>query len=314
MKENIALISCIVLILILVLALFLDSKKTNDLNEVNREVELKVSNYRLEKKKYQDELAEVKSQYREEILGKSRLMLLFYEMERSFFDEVYSIMSEHNAVGTFCISKNNIPGINSDITFEEFNTLLANGWQSAIYWDGTDDINLWYIEITRLMSEIGIEIPSTLFIHESNNNYANNLAFEELGFKNIVVKKDDFNLNQEISLSSLHQINAVGWFTTTAAGTLQTLTNKSDEATFVVGLTNQDEKFEESQFNSMIAKIDIALSSNKVMLTTFDEAEEYRLELKDKKDAEESTYLDKIQELERKIQRIDLLIENEYNN
>lgn len=302
-----------VLAVILVLFLVFETSKTKELQRNNSELEIETSELRREKKQLQKQLDAMLGECVEKKKGELSFMLVFSEIDDSFFNEIVPLLNQHNVSATLCITRENLPVINSVLSLYEINYLTNSGWQLAMAWDGKEELESWYLDTTRLMSEVGVEIPRVLLLESSLYTSSLDENLVSLGFTDAVVRLSSFDKQYESSHDSLNVINAYNWYTTEGAEKLSGLNSVNSELAFVIGVNGQELAYEASQFEAMINNAITKQNEDKLNFATPESAVVYREsnELEYQKALDE--YNDKAEELKKSIQEIDTKINSIYS-
>lgn len=313
MKDIYVKIIAAVLAVLLVVFLAVEASKTKELQRNNNELEIETSDLRRERKQLQKELEKLLGECVEKEKGEVSFMLVFSEIDDTFFNEIVPTLNQKDLSATLCITKDNLPVINDALSLYEINYLTNNGWQLAMFWDGTEELNSWYLDTTRLMSEVGVEIPTVLLLDNASYKQLESQSFASLGFTDVIVRLSSFDKQVTSSDNELNVINAYNWYTTDGAEALSTLNVLNSEMAFIVGVNGQELAYESGQFESMLNNALTKQEENKLNFATPETAVGFREinELEYQKALDE--YNNKAEELKRSIQAIDEKIDNVYS-
>lgn len=127
-------------IYILVLAIFViilmwmivgEKKTSSEYDRWAQKSRKEIEKLQLEKYELQQELRELERDYMARMEEKSYAVLCFKQMDSNLVDVVYPLMSEYEYKGVFIVDDMNQLGVNNNLTQEEYQMLLDEGWQAV---------------------------------------------------------------------------------------------------------------------------------------------------------------------------------------
>jgi len=267
MRDIIITALIVVLAVVLIVLLNGESTRIDDLRQTGTELEVEVKVYAAEKKALQNELQDLKNNTIEKEKGVTSLLFVFKDTDEGFFAEIVPKLQEKNIAATFCITKNDLPSV-SGFTIQQIEDLINSGWQSAMYWDGSEPLDAWYLDTTRLMSEEGVAIPKVICLDRAYYNDSTVTSIMSLGFEHYVI----FNAPTDDALpetdGTTEFINSYPWYTTASSGALETLNIPGDKFGFVFGVENEDYLYKTVPFDNMIVKALEKVEHGKLIVTT----------------------------------------------
>ena len=308
------LVSVLVLLLVVCFVIFYscESKKGSETAELRDEIETRISDYRREKNELTDTLQALLQEHHRETVGASRLMLVFNTLNSEFKDEIYPILKEKEIYGTLCLDPEILPGHYSIISKEELDALLFDGWQTAVAFDGKKAVNGWYVGLENAFFAAGIETPEVVLVDSGNYTEEVEASLLALGFKDVIVSvlKPDI---ERADLEKMRITDAVGWYTSTASGLINTFASKTGDVAFIVGGEALETKYEKSQFSAMLDTIQKSIEKEQLFLTTPRETAQYKAKLREAYERTINEHTERKTELETRIKELDALIENVYD-
>lgn len=308
------LVSVAVLLLVICFVIFYacEAKKNSETAEVRDEIETRISDYRREKKELTDTLRALEEEHHRETVGASRLMLVFNTLNNEFKDEIHPILKEKGIYGTICLDPEILPGVYSVISKQELESLLLDGWQTAVCFDGKKAVNGWYVGLEDAFLMADITIPEVVLVDSGNYTEEIEASLLALGFKDVIVSVFKPDIERQ-DLEGMRITDGVGWYTSTASGLINTFASKTGDAAFIVGGETLETKYEESQFSAMLDTISKSIEKEQLFLTTPREAAEYKAKLKEAYERTITEHTEKKTELETRIKELETLIENVYD-
>lgn len=308
-------ISAIVVVLVVSSLIFFAcmEKKNEKTQEILTQIELEVSEHRREKKKLEIELAELEKNHHRETVGMSRLIFCFRDTDSIFIEDILPILNEKNIPGVMCISEKNMPGKTSLISIDAYNSLIENGWQSAVVLYPDKSISGWYEEIKLIFENSGIQIPSVVIVNEED--FSTPLAHElySFGFVDIIIKAAKPDVFRMDILDGARLTDAIGWYTYGAADIIDLFASNVGDAVFIIGGKEPDEVYVEDQFTSMLNTIMKAIEKEQLFFTTPEKAAEHMKALTEAYNNTIDEYNKKCSELREEINKLDKVIEGIYD-
>lgn len=313
MKDIIVSVIVLILAVITVYIVIDVNAEKKELVNLNNEIQVETSSYNYQKKQLQNELEALKATKVEIERGRLSLLLVFAEINELFMEEIVPMLNDNNISATLCITENNLPVETSALTLYDINYLLASGWQTAMLWDGSEDIDAWYLNVTRLMSEVGVEIPKVICIDHSLYNDEFKDSAVELGFTDIIINAPSTDERVSVSDERITVTNGHPWYTTSSADSLNDLDFDGEAISFFVGTTGDEMAYEELQFEAMLDSAVSKRENGEIVITTPDGAKRQAELNKDAYEASYEVHNNKIKEIEDKIKELDDKIDDTYD-
>lgn len=101
--------------------------------------------------------------YYDQSLGVATEQLLFLELDPRLMSEVFPLLQEREIIGVLGLSEGELPGEPGKITREDFDSLLAAGWETCLVCEGAEDFAAWDRKMTALLGQAGIDKPRFLY-------------------------------------------------------------------------------------------------------------------------------------------------------
>ncbi len=113
----------------------------------------------------------------------SNATVMYVDLGSALYDSVFTVAYKNtkHASGTLCFSPSQLPGIDGNITVAQCNEMLAAGWSTAIYWDGTGNLAEYVANMDRLLDGLGYDLPRVLFFGRSVYHESYDATLVELG-------------------------------------------------------------------------------------------------------------------------------------
>lgn len=310
-RKQDVLIAVFIVLLAVVLVVFLvgESNKSRKLSELSTEIELKTSEYQSEKNKLTEQLAELKKQGKIERAFTSGFVPIFVDPSYSLIEDVLPVMTDNNISGVVCITENEIPTVGETFTEYDLQTLIDHGWEFAMYWDGNTQIKDWYFNTTRLMSEVGVEIPSILYLDSEDLRFVSSVDLVSMGFEHIIAFSSE-GKEFDASMSDFSVITSYAWNSEEGNNRFNYKVTSDVTYSFTFDSDSVDKEFD--YFKDMCFAVSKKMDKGYYFAGSPEYIIQRRLELSEKYDMDEDEYIQKIAKLEEEIEKINRKIDNIY--
>ena len=163
------------------------------------EYEIKRAQIQLKKQSYIDEQYKLRGGAEEYAGNNSFMSLVFVHLDTGLYDDVLPLLNDTDTPlsGVMALSLDELPGMEGNITLEQYRELTELGWESTMYWKGlpkdegdspallNNDIaesvaalDSYLTELSLLLESLGIDVPSSLVlgVEISDNEYESVLS------------------------------------------------------------------------------------------------------------------------------------------
>ena len=138
------------------------------------------------------EQKDLELEYALEMRDVGTVELLFRELDKKVFTDVYPLMRERGIVGVLGVSHEEYPGYAGKLTREQYNRLITDGWGSCILYKGkSKDFAAWYDRLAYLMTHDKLPLPTAVFFTDNNYDSSIDDVLEEYGFQTVIVSLED---------------------------------------------------------------------------------------------------------------------------
>lgn len=189
MKKAIALI----LVLGLLAAGVLYLRKVEHADQANmRDLYSVVEPLQREREALVQEQASLEADYALQMRDIGTVELLFREMDKKIFSDVYPLMRDSGIVGVLGISNEEYPGMNGKLTLEQFSRLITDGWGSCLLYDRKPaDFESWYSSLQRNMEHDKIPLPTAVFPAEGCYDSSMDEVLVACGIRTVILSTED---------------------------------------------------------------------------------------------------------------------------
>ena len=179
----------------------------------------------------------------EKRLGNTSYMsFVFTGLDEMLYTTVYPIMVEGNVdlVGVLAFSPNELPGQEGKITMEQYDTLMLLSWGTAIYWDGSTDLNEYLSTMQTLLDEKGIPFPKSMVFKSGYYRVSYDEVIAAYGIKNAIHNGEEgLSVRETTEPKEMWHPGVIGWKAGTTANKLKrTIEDEGGYALFEINFNN----------------------------------------------------------------------------
>ena len=165
LRRNLFLILSVVLTVILTAMAWqtwrverLQAKRLAELNEEAEPLER-------ERENLWRELSSLQRDAEREPLPPAAEQLLVTELDEDLYTRLYPLMRDRDLHGILALSREQLPGQEGKISFEEFNELLEKGWTLCLSFPG-GDFDDWYDAMSDWLEDLSLPRPEAVYFPE----------------------------------------------------------------------------------------------------------------------------------------------------
>lgn len=304
--QRIGKVAAIILSLVLAAGLgFSIWKERQENQEVQRKaarLEKELSPLEVEKNRLQQELAALKSDYKEELKGDGSFVLLFTDLSETIYTEIFPKMKNYGFTGILTISPVQYPGQEGCLSTEQFKSLLDAGWACCLKWEEDAKPEEWLSDSRETVRVVGIAEPETVYFPEKTYSSDLDSFFVKEGFTAAVHHGEgDLPLVTSEAEDGLWHPGAMAWSQSGAEQMLEEAALRGGNLVFTVGSDSEQEQYEEEAFANMLWRVKNYCDEEGMRVYGLLEAMEYRREVGEGDSEAEKGYKEKRRSLEEEI-------------
>ena len=176
--------------------------------------------------------------------------LLIEELDETIYTEIYPLMRDRGIVGVLGISTKQYPGAAKQLSVDQYNRLMKDGWGSCLMYEKTLTFSYWYSTLSAWAERSGVAMPTAVFFPEGTYDSALNEQLIEKGITTVILPADDGRS------ATVTPLDGELWFTGampwnyTGVTTDTELLARTDGAnlTFTMSLNNLWDAYEKDSF------------------------------------------------------------------
>ena len=157
--------------------LLVDKKEQRYRDEINP--------YILMRAELRDELFAIEEEYMMGVACGANATVVFVDLYAELYDIIFKEKYEGKeyVYGTVCFSEDELPNLEGRITSNQLDEMLAAGWSTSIYWDGSTELRTYLTDLKANLSLLGYEMPNSLFFEVFTYSHEYDEVLVEFGIK-----------------------------------------------------------------------------------------------------------------------------------
>ena len=280
-----------------------------------KEYQIKLSALNLEKQALLDEKHVLRNGMTAAIGHNAYMSFVFLAVDEGLYHDVLPIFedSDIKLAGVIAFSEDEIPGMDGNLTLDQYGEMLGLGWTSTLYWKGPHEeataeeayIELCgFIETMRAkLADISIDMPNTMVFAPGAYTVDYDEYLESCGIITVLHDGDnDFGLIASDDPEGVWHAGIIGWRDLSRSTRLKRKVElNGGYSAFMIGFDNHEDNYATSfypidgestlngervaVFARMIDKFRSSIQADKIHVTGIDEAREGMTAYYDARDA-----------------------------
>ena len=223
------------------------------------EYENKLAELTLEKQRLISERHKVKNGMIETIGNNAYMSFVFVDLDAGLYEDVFPIFSEGDIklVGTMALSVDELPGMDGNITMEQYQELVNCGWGTTLYFeihdedtalDSTASLTGFLDTMKSSLGAMNIPYPDSIVFDDGCYSVELDDVLKVYGMKTVLHDgENDFGLVAGDCPGEIWHAGVIGWRDLRRSTRLKTAIETSGGyASFKIGFENTDDRFSES--------------------------------------------------------------------
>ena len=194
-----------------------------------------------------DSLAE---EYAEQMRDVGTVELLFRELNKEIFTDVYPLMRDRGIVGVLGVCTQQYPGFKGKMTIEEYSRLLKDGWGSCFIYEKVGKLEDWLNDLTYLLEHDGLPVPRAIYFPDNTYNDSMEQILIRCGIETVIHSADDGHSATVTSLNGpIWHTGGMPWnYTGVNSDTDLLARTNGANLVFTISFKNLWDAFEEAAF------------------------------------------------------------------
>lgn len=206
-----------VILLILVLAILVAGvwfvrRADQEDNRNMRDLYTMVEPLQQEKEALLIEKEELESEYEQLLRDPSTVEILFRELDKSLYTDVYPLMRDRGLTGVLGINLNQYPSFNSQLTKDQYSRLLMDGWGSCLIYQDGYSLETWLAYIKSWTERDQLAFPSSVYF--ADNSYDPESMDEillEYGIDTVIMNAENGHSSTVTRIGDFWHTGAMPW-------------------------------------------------------------------------------------------------------
>ena len=202
----------ILVLVILVAGVWLVRRADQQDNRNMRDLYTVVEPLQQQKEALLVEKEELETEYEQLLRDPSTVEILFRELDKSLYTDVYPLMRDRGLTGVLGINLNQYPGFNSQLTKDQYIRLLKDGWGSCLIYQEGYSLGTWLIYMSSWIERDKLDLPTTIYF--SDNTYDPETMDEtllEYGIDTVLLSADNGHSSTVTRIGELWFTGAMPW-------------------------------------------------------------------------------------------------------
>lgn len=258
------------------------------------------------------ELSIMEEKFASAVVPKATVQIVFTELDTRVYDVCYNLMKQREFIGVLALSDNELPGESGCMSNEQFNELINAGWSTCILLDDYVDVSSKLQSFTEKLNEMGIEVPSVLFISDGLNSFES--KFESHEYDIVIYEGSNNSSVIQTSIGTkIWYLGAVGLRSSYAKRLLTEAVEYRGNIAFLVGYSQKTQMYSPDYFITMLDELETHSGNGDLIICSPTKAKEHYIDRKSSKSQEEiEQYNSRKAEIEAEIDIVKQKIEDAY--
>lgn len=273
MFKKIATIVTLILALGLGILLWNTNREEKKQNEIQAEMDEATRPLLVKKQEIKQELENLDKKYEVIEAPKATTQVIFTGLEADVYNICYPIMKKFEYTGILAISLTQLPGMDGLMSLEQFQELIAEGWDICIKWDADTSVRSWWPELQKKVEQLGLQTGAVVYFTTGTYKGSLDAQLMDMGFSIVVHHGEEGKpLVQANHEEGLWHLGSVGLMGEKPKLRLTEALEQVGNITYLVGFELEDEMYHERSFLSMLSYFD-AYEANQELIVSSDLAE-----------------------------------------
>lgn len=231
-----------------------------DDSDRNDEYDRKLTELTLEKRDLMNQIYHINNGEREAIGHNSYMSFLFLSADVGIYNDILPTFEEGDMklIGTICFSEDELPGMEGNISVEQYEELKTLGWSCALYWTGAPnedseaeiaDLAAFLDNMRASLSRLDIEMPDSILFGVGRFSLEYDELLESYGIKNAIHDgEDEPTPVSNDKPDGIWHSSAIGWRDPRATRLKAYIELHGGFSSFKVGFDNSEESYATSYY------------------------------------------------------------------
>lgn len=296
----------IVMIIIgLIVMVLLPGRREQEKQTNHEKAESLLRPLRVEKRDLEQKLDALERKYENQVHSSGTASILFTDLDQRIYTEIYPVMEKYELTGTVVISKTSLPDQYGRMTTAQIRELLSAGWKCCPGWQ-TGNRMTDMAELEKVIAGFGDGTSDAIYFEKGTYTQAYDAELIKAGYKTVIHHGEEgLALVGAGSEKPLWHTGAIGFLGNEPAAKLLDAMDKKEHINYTVGYTLEEEKYNVSQFSTMLRKLSSYSKNGKLIVMSPWDAREYYKSISGEQRAAEKKTAKKKEELKEEIEKVE---------
>ena len=247
---------------------------------------------------------------------KATTQVIFTGLEADVYNVCYPIMKRFGYTGLLAISLKQLPGMDGRMSLEQFQELIAEGWDICIKWDADTPARIWWPELQKQMEQLELQTGAVVYFTTGTYKGSLDAQLMDMGFSIVVHHGEEGkSLVQSNHEEGIWHLGSVGLAGEKPKFRLTEALEQVGNITYLVGFELEDEMYQERSFLSMLSYFDAYVANQELIVSSdmtelrqnyLEQSETYQQARKEEYQQARSILEAKLAEVEAKLSEIEV--------
>ena len=301
----IAAVAIVVICTLFILIKQTDSQqKQNDVAALSEEIQRK----EIELRRIEEALISLEREEKKQLQCTGTIEMLFQEPDSLVYNTLAPTFSKYRALGVIVLAGDQLPGMDGNMTEDEFRSLLEYGWEYCWRYDGEGNLQVWYEGLLSAAQSLKIALTDSVYFSENCYQPERDDEFVQLGFRNLIYS-DEYSINTQTDLSLVANVLHIQLYelanNEADSQKLNDIIENSENAAGMLSLRGEKKYFSSGDLIYALSTIWAPyINAGQLSICGFSEARTIQAENQRKRALNESPYSEEYVRLQQQIQAL----------
>ncbi|MCD8370698.1 MAG: hypothetical protein LUC94_10320 [Clostridiales bacterium] len=190
-------ILCLILVLAFIgvaVLLFTDRKQTSEKQSRLRTVVEEMKSLEQERDSLEEELVKLDESDPDMPVRTATAQIVVTDLREEVYTSLYPSMKEYGMGSVLAISGESFPGADACISREQFDEMTRDGWDYCLFWDGDEDLEIWFSEMEEHLAQEGLAMPTVLYVGDGPGNWNQDTICLNHGISIVVHRQENVSV------------------------------------------------------------------------------------------------------------------------
>ncbi len=284
--KKLAIILAVIGLVILSVLIWQDDKKEDKTATEYAKLEQELIPLNVKKRELEKKLTDMDEQVEEELQVKGTAIVVFVELKKEIYTDIYPIMESFGYKGVLALSDKQFPGQEGCMSVSQFRRLIKAGWSYCIMWEEDNNLADWHKGIEEKLKSLKLKTSTAMYFPTGTYEKEMQEKLTEEGYDIIAHHgEEQLSFFSDVVEGEIWYPGVCGMQGQEPKTKLKRIVADGSNIVYTVGFTMQDELYEKETFKRMLEEFQLHEKASELLVTDFQGAQEYHLDIQKKRDA-----------------------------